>query len=293
MEEVPLQIWLFILGTLSSSIFFLRSKRDIRNAGIALVGSLLIAARLDEAFGEGMSGFLISCIVGYVGIFSILSKDTVLSIINERVLLQLSVLYVYVTVVHYSNTIFWNLWLVVVCIPLIIAIYLAFKTLYLSDTAKLLSYIWFLILNVLLILAFFPNGNPLRIGEFIVNTHEYTALITGTTFFYLVSNISFLYMLIPFKGKHQSWEERMREWHELTHVMKTKHDELQTHHYMTVGILVIQGGVLAGNYFFNIVSHIDMITIVLFSSQLLSMFEDEFIRKYQLKFERSTVEITS
>jgi hypothetical protein len=71
---------------------------------------------------------------------------------------------------------------------------------------------------------------------------------TGMAFLYLCVNATFVFRLIPIKGRDQSWEDEMKEWHALTDLMAYRFMDGPSPALTVAAISVIEGGVLIGNY---------------------------------------------
>ena len=137
---------------------------------------------------------------------------------------------------------------------------------------KLLFYSWFLVIVVTLGLfrfsfshlsLFFDRAHTPWIGSV-------DCLLTGMAFLYLIVNATYIWELIPIPGKNQSWQDRMRQWHELTGLMTKRCDDQQPSHLQTVMIIVLQGGGLLLDYQYHLVPAGLLINVLILLPVILS-----------------------
>jgi SEC-C motif len=76
-------------------------------------------------------------------------------------------------------------------------------------------------------------------------------IVAGMAFLYLAVNMAYLYELIPIPEKNQSWQDRMKQWHELTNLMTRRVEADQPTHMQSLLLLVGVGGALLLIYFFH------------------------------------------
>jgi SEC-C motif len=90
-------------------------------------------------------------------------------------------------------------------------------------------------------------------------------------FLYLAVNIAYLYALIPIPGRNQSWENRMKDWHELTNLMTRRMDDEGPARLQVLLLLVGLGGALSMIYFFRWVPSGLAINVLIVLPCLLSL----------------------
>jgi hypothetical protein len=120
---------------------------------------------------------------------------------------------------------------------------------------KLSFYTWFLTIVVSLGLFQFPfqHLSIFLSPEKSPWLNPLDCVVAGMAFLYLAVNMAYLFELIPIPGKHQSWSDRMKEWHQLTGLMTERFEDEPMHRF---GMLLIvgQGTALLLIYFFHWVS---------------------------------------
>jgi hypothetical protein len=95
-------------------------------------------------------------------------------------------------------------------------------------------------------------------------------VVAGMAFLYLAVNMAYLFELIPIPGKHQSWADRMIEWHKLTGLM-TERFEDEPVHRLGMLLIVAQGIAFLLIYFFHWVSAALAINISVVLPSILAM----------------------
>jgi hypothetical protein len=70
-------------------------------------------------------------------------------------------------------------------------------------------------------------------------------------FLFLAANATYIWYLIPIPGRSQSFENRMKEWHEFTDLMTQRFDDHETAQRQPWLLLLSAGGVLLLNFIFR------------------------------------------
>ncbi len=212
----------------------------------------------------------------YMAIFiAVAFRKEILPVINEQGILQLTMVFWYFLATRFGvseiTTHLHPLIMMGIAIPSIIILCSAFSTYELHPVQKLFFYIWFLVIIVALTFFHFDIFGVMNI--FSSHWERYINFIdsftSGLTFAYLVAHLTYIIELIPWPGKHQSFADRWREVQEFAHLLEEKYDDTQLKAYETTLIIVIQGGFLSLNYYFQAISHFLAINLSLLLTQLL------------------------
>jgi hypothetical protein len=185
--------------------------------------------------------------------FAIWFKNDLLPVISEKVLLSYSSIFWFAFFSYfYKTTVFNNLLLVALLLPSAATIVVAVLSPKLNFVWKLCLYTWFLSIVVSIGLLQFPFRH---LAIFLSPQASpwltpLDCIVAGMAFLYLAVNIAYLYELIPIPGKHQSWADRMKEWHALTDLMTQRFEDEPMHR---TGMLLLagQGVALLVIYFFH------------------------------------------
>lgn len=227
-------------------------------------------SRLALCLGTGMVGFLpgkhehtyeplwhiffFFCIFSFV--FAMSFKEDILPSISEKILLSYTLVFWYSFFSFFYRGSFIHQFLFFMfLVPSMATVFIAYIKSTLNFWGKLFFYTWFLVIVISLGLFRFSFGHL----SLFFNKHHSPligtadCLLTGMAFLYLVVNATYIWELIPIPGKHQSWENRMKEWHELTNLMTQRCDDRQPTHLNTTLILLLQGGGLFINYQYQLV----------------------------------------
>jgi hypothetical protein len=185
--------------------------------------------------------------------FAIWFKDDLLPVISEKVLLSYSSIFWFAFFSYfYKETVCKNLLLGALLLPSTATIVVAVLRPKLNFVWKLCLYTWFLSIVVSIGLLQFPFQH---LAIFLSPQASpwltpLDCIVAGMAFLYLAVNIAYLYELIPIPGKHQSWADRMKEWHALTDLMTQRFEDEPMHR---TGMLLLagQGVALLVIYFFH------------------------------------------
>jgi hypothetical protein len=196
--------------------------------------------------------------------FALFFKEDILPAVSEKLLLSYTLTFWFAFFAYYFKGTPQQIGVLCVCIvPTIATIVLAFKRTALNTFWKIAFYTWFLCVIVELGLLGFSFS---QLSIFYVDRNlpwitPVDSLLAGMAFLYLLVNATYIYYLVPIPGKGQSWESRMKDWHEFTDLMVQRFDGNQPSYLVTMLILCVQGGILLLNYFLHLLSNGLLISI--------------------------------
>lgn len=184
--------------------------------------------------------------------FAFLFKEDILPIVTEAILLWYTVVFWYAV---YSSsylsirTPLGSVWVVLLLLPTAATLYIAAVKTQCGFVLKLGLYSWFLIIIVCLGLLQFPFSQlKLFFKENQVPwVTPFESLTAGMAFLFLLANGVYVYYLIPIPGKHQSFADRMKEWHEFTDLLTQRFDDSQVTLAQAVIALGVGGTALLVN----------------------------------------------
>jgi hypothetical protein len=207
-------------------------------------------------------------------------KDDLLPVISEKVLLSYSLIFWFAFFSYFYKGTAWDVALAaLLLIPTAATVFIALRRPALSFVWKLSLYTWFLVVVVSLGLFQFPFKH-LSIFLSPENSpwlNPLDCIVAGMAFLYLAVNMAYLYELIPIPGKHQSWSDRMQEWHRLTGLMTERFEDEPVHRR---GMLFVvgQGIALLLIYFFHWVSVALAINLFVVLPSILPMGKQRILR---------------
>ncbi len=160
-------------------------------------------------------------------IFALAFKEDILPAIGEKLLLSYSLIFWFAFFSYfYHPTVLCNTLLIVLLVPTLATMAVAYLKTALSFTLKLILYTWFLCIVVGLGLFQFPFYQL----KLFLHTQEVPwvtpleSIFAGMAFLYLAANATYIAYLIPIPGKNESWQERMEHWHAFTDLMTQRFD---------------------------------------------------------------------
>jgi hypothetical protein len=243
-EHLLLVLW-FALGVALQALLLIRGDwnwgRLLLCVGFAALG--MLPGRHEHVY-KPYAHMLLS--LGFFAfMFAVQFKDDLLPVISEKLLLSYSLIFWFAFFSYFYKGTAWSNALAALClVPTAAVVYLAFLRPPLSFAWKLFLYTWFLCVVVSLGLFQFPfqNLSLFLSPEKSPWLNPLDCIVAGMAFLYLAVNMAYLYELIPIPGKHQSWADRMREWHELTRLMTERCEDEPVHR---MGMLIIAGQSIA------------------------------------------------
>ncbi len=254
-ERLTLIMW-FGAGVLVQAILLIRKDFNWLKfagcVGIALFG--LLPGKHEYHYTLLPHIFFCFCMFSFM--FALFFKEDILPVVSEKVLLSYSIIFWFSFFSFFYKDAFIHKFLFCLfLIPSLAAVVIAFIKIKLNFWGKLMFYTWFLVIVLSLGLFRFSFSH---LSLFFDSYHvpwigTIDCLLTGMAFLYLVVNATYIWELIPIPGKNQSWESRMKEWHELTNLMTQRCEDQQPTHLQTILIIVLQGGGLFLDYIFHFI----------------------------------------
>ena len=224
-------------------------------------------------------GFYTHILIGfaiYSGVFAILFRKKIMPIVSERTLLVLNMALWYVFLANFPMFSFKiKLLICMVLIPLTIGVNLmAFVDHVVGPGLTLLFYTWFLVMILSLGLFQFPFWNlSLFFGKIgAAKLGFMNALLTGMVFSYIVIHMFYILALIPIPYyKEQSFSQRWREVKKHAKLIIEKYSHQQLRQEEALLIVLILGGLLAANLFFQLIpDHLVINFLIVIVPQFIS-----------------------
>lgn len=191
---------------------------------------------------------MFTVIVVFAALFAVAFKEDLLPAVNEKILLSdsMTLWFALISYLQWGSAL--QIQLMLVAAPLTVATaYIAFRQTTLKVAWKVVFYTWFLAIVVSLGLMQFSYR---QLGLFFAKYQmpwvtPLECVTGGMTFLFLAVYATYIFYLIPMKGKHQTWEERMKTWHAFTNLMTQRFDETPPRHVQVLGLIALQGVVFA------------------------------------------------
>jgi hypothetical protein len=271
-EHLTLVLW-FALGVGLQALLLIRGDWNWGRLALCVAfGALGMLPAKHEHNYEPFLHVLLS--LGFFAfMFALRFKSDLLPVISEKVLLSYSLILWFAFFSYFYNGTAWsNALAVLLLVPTGAAVFIALQRPSLSFVWKLSLYTWFLCIVVSLGLFQFPFRH---LAIFLSPEkspwlNPLDCIVAGMAFLYLAVNMAYLFELIPIPGKHQSWADRMEEWHKLTGLM-TERFEDEPVHRLGMLFIVAQGIALLLIYFFHWVSAALAINISVVLPSILAM----------------------
>jgi hypothetical protein len=186
----------------------------------------------------------IAAFVFFVFAFAAVYMKWLMPVVSEHMLLVWNILFL-VTVVPLLGPA--SPWFYPLLVPSASTLVLAFVPWKIPFGLKVAFYAWFLAMLIGLGVAQFETG---AISAFFdestrIRLSPAEAFVSGMAFMNIGIYAAFLVLLIPIPSKHQTWDERLREWHLETDLMVRHFDDDNQRVMTTLAILVLLGALVA------------------------------------------------
>lgn len=258
-------IYLILMFGLGMALQAMNLLKDEVNKGKLLIPFLVGFAGFvpgKHESGYNFNSHLFAYFIVFAFCFAILFRDKILSKIDENTVLFFTMAFWYVLISKFGLGIF-SSWTIFLLIPFSVFAFLdAFINWVIPYVLKVLLYIWFLLMNFVLLVIYFVLplwGYFFAVKGLLPVVSPLDALLYGGVSLYLIGNFFYLFLIIPIPGKHQAFKDRIREWKQYIHVLADKYDDYQLKIWEALFIFLFFGSIFVMNYFYHFVS--DMILI--------------------------------
>lgn len=268
--------WYFFIGVLiqATVIYLTRSKKppwEWLVFSIILSFSALLPDKDESVYKLFRHIMLMGYLLSFFVSFSLIIEKLIPKI-NEKTVLEYNIVLIYVIFSYFANSEFFLLILGLIALPTFLTFFNSFNKRSLNKFWQTAIYIWFLTISFV-ILALQLNFNiifSLFSGNvFAYRVSIFIALIYGMAVMSLAQNGMAILYLIPIPGKRQTFKERLKEVKEYIKDICHVYQDDQLKRNAGLLIIVLQGGILALNYFFNFLPHFLMINLSLIISPWL------------------------
>jgi hypothetical protein len=135
---------------------------------------------------------------------------------------------------------------------------IAFTKIRPPQSAKLILYVWAIIMN--LVLLYFIFGKEI-LGAAPVD--PLTAFTVGMICLTALSEAVYVFWLFPLKGKHEPFREAIKRSREMAEAMVRKYVDVDLPFAAAAAIVLLQGGILLANYFLGFMPAITLVALSL------------------------------
>lgn len=251
------KLWLSILfgaGLLFETLLLLRQKLDYKKTlGIILFLFLSLLVSFLKWEGGSIYKNIFAAFLVFALFVGIIFKDEILPKISEAKLLSFTVSFWFVFLTPFQQNMYYlNLVGAVAIIPTVLTLIIGFFTFELNRWLKLLLYLWFLIINTTLLFTQISFRDFLFFFDATVAAVDFIAVfVAGMSFMIIVTNLFYLWLLIPFLPYEGTIKERRKEWKEHITGMIKKFSDYQIKPSYSLLLLLLQGGGFILNYYYR------------------------------------------
>jgi len=250
MDERTILIASFGLGVAVQAVLLLRGDWNWWKlagcAGFALAG--LIPGKHERVYQPLLHVLMVFSFFSVT--FAFIFKRDILPLISEAVLLSYTLVFWFAFFAYYYHGDPLQICLMIaLLVPTVATLFIAFRKTKLGFALKLILYTWFLVITVCLGLLQFPFS---QLSLFFADRQvpwasPLDSAAAGMAFMFLAANATYVFYLIPIPDKNESFEERMRHWHEFTDLMTQRFADAQLTFKQASAVLGLEGGALLAN----------------------------------------------
>ncbi len=247
LDEQTALILCFTGGVALQAVVLMRGSWNWGKFGLCAVIGLLgfVPGRHESQYEPTVHALI--CIGLFSFSFASSFKDQILPVITDKILLSYTLVFWFAFFTYYFNGTKADLIiLVLLLVPSLATVLVAFFRPKLGFAGKLVLYGWFLTTLVCIGLFQFP----FRHLTLFLSGHNppwltpADALVSGMAFLYLAVNLAYIYLLIPIPARSQSFENRMQEWHQLTDQMTHRVLDDNPSRQQVILLVLLEGGAL-------------------------------------------------
>ena len=256
-----------LLGTILHTFRYIRSFEDVKKMAACFAVSLfgLLPGKHERDYSLGAH------LVVSAGWFTLaaayLFRKRIIGILNEQYLLHINIVYTFFLFTHLdwqgpdASLLFFAL------LPSIHTLVLILHPKPFKMGINVISFVWFFFMSIIMLVGSFAHFLTTLLGEGASALSLWEGLTMGPVFFLLLAYTSYICSLIPIPGKHQSFRSRLLEVKIFIRELDRAYDDVQLRRRQGALILLIEGGLLWINHYFQFVSPLVAInmSLILFS----------------------------
>ncbi len=257
---------LFAVGIIAEAFLLLGrvDKKDIFLMGVDVVLSAVgFIPSKDEWSGSEYAfvmHFSIAAVFFAVG-YALTFKKRLMPIIDEQLLLIFNILFIYIYAIQGGFEQF-SLMLIPIIFMTAAVFVNAFLHTPITRMWKIIFYIWFLVMTVAFAVMQFSFNN---LGAFLNGGADIYflpvgTLLSGMASLYIAIHLFYLYRLVPIPSGDERWSEIIKDWKADLDLIVERYSTVEGTVTSTAIIVIILGGLLAINYFFNFLSPVFLLS---------------------------------
>lgn len=256
--ELSKLILFFGLGAVAQAVMLIRGCWEWRPFLFSLGCSLLGLLPGKHERNYTLTTHLLFCLLIFICSVAVAFREALLPRVNEKILLAytLTLWYAFFSFCYEPGPLSYSLGALFIA-PTLGVLWLALTERPLSFGLKLSFYGWYLLMVVFMVLFQFSYSYllPFFSETAALEATPAGALLSGMAFCYMVVNGTYIFHMVPVRGKNESREEAHRRWHGWVDLMTGRfNDGAQLSGAQAFFLVLLLGGFLAGNYFCNFIS---------------------------------------
>ncbi len=248
MDDLVLICLVFGIGILVQS--FLLIKVNLKEHRKKYLWAILISFAGVLGFardgGESLYAYILTYFLFFSIVYAGMFKKEILPVINEAILLFFTIIILYLSYFYFSFV--FNILLV----PALLVFICSFTNIKLPGFWKVMGYVWFLVINIVLIIFQFKHGNLYYVFQG-TSVSLYEIFFTGMTFLYFVANVMCVLEFVPLPSKHQTFSQKMAQIKDHIKIITAKFSDYQIRLHHSLIVIVLTVGILLGNYYLQLV----------------------------------------
>lgn len=266
----------FTAGIVIASLFLLQIRYKLEKSVFFLLLFCLAVFSLDtDEQIYSLSSRLIIYGYTYGFFFSTFYRGKLMPTINEKLILELNLVYLYALSIFVFQFTFLKWLIIFSLIPSLLTLIIAFFDTQLNLFFKNIFYFWFLFMSLVLVILqtpFLIISNIFGKSFLAFQINPWQSFIAGFNFIYLMLNVNLFLDLLPLPAKHQTFSARWQELKNYINEIGNCYDSKQLTPVFSFTIIFIQAGLLIFNYFFQAIPHFLMISLSLLVLPQVLMF---------------------
>lgn len=268
----------FILGAILESILLLNlqlNKAEKQKYAMALiiptvVTGVVVIANLIEKEPWQTTVVLFMCI--FLCSFAVLFKHRLLKPIDERSVVIMNCVFLYVYLQHHVT--YWVITLLVSSISISVLVN-ALISRNVHSVWRFFLYVWFLVMIIYIAAVQLQESDFSFVSasalQFDNDATFIATIISGMAVAYIIVYCWYVFWLIPIPGKHQKLSARLVEWREDIALMTSRYDTKEFHWIINVVSIIVVSGTLYLNYAYHITNDWVIVSICIAGVQAVSL----------------------
>ena len=242
-----------LLGTILHTFRYVRSVDDLKGLGKCVALSLLGLLPGKRERDYHLETHLITVAGWFAFTTAFLFRKRIIGTLTEQYLLHINIVYAFFLLTHLR-------WygpespvLLLALLPSVHTLVLILHPKTFKTGINIVSFLWFFVMNIVMLIGSFWQFFIEILTKGAESISLWQGLTMGPMFFLLMAYSVYIWELIPYPRRHQTYAQRLKDVKLFIRELDRAYDPIQLRMRHSIFIIVVEGGLLWINHVFKLV----------------------------------------